>query len=58
MRSYALLLFFPLLEAGLIFPLEFEKVKADKILQMKPTKYHGGKGVAQKNKSQWKNKRG
>lgn len=27
--------FFPLLEAGLLFPLEFEKVKADKSLQKK-----------------------
>lgn len=27
--------FFPLLKAGLLFPLEFEKVKADKSLQKK-----------------------
>lgn len=50
--------FFPLLEAGLLFPLEFEKVKADKSLQTKPTKYRGRKGVAQKNESQCKHKRG
>lgn len=30
-----MLLFFSLLEAGLLFPLEFEKVKADKSLQKK-----------------------
>lgn len=29
------IIFFPLLKAGLLFPLEFEKVKADKSLQKK-----------------------